>query len=182
MPLRLHPSPLARRHVPADEGRSDIDGRLVNLKGAPLKLSSFRRQSPAARSSGFTLIELMIVVAVIGILAAIAYPSYRDYVLRGQIAEGTAGLMSLQADMERHYQNNRTYATISGGATTPCATAPNAGKFALSCDGTPDATSYTIQATGQGFTFKVTNQNVRSTAGAWGPCSSAWILKRGQAC
>ncbi|HZF85333.1 MAG TPA: prepilin-type N-terminal cleavage/methylation domain-containing protein, partial [Burkholderiaceae bacterium] len=64
-------------------------------------------RSPA-RQRGFTLIEVMVVVAVIGILAAIAYPSYRDYVLRGQIAEGTAGLMSLQADMERHYQNHRT--------------------------------------------------------------------------
>ncbi|MBB4222602.1 type IV pilin protein [Variovorax guangxiensis] len=149
------------------------------MSSAIRKVRNLRRAA-----AGFTLIELMIVVAVIGILAAIAYPSYRDYVLRGQIAEGTAGLMSLQADMERHYQNHRTFATISGGAATPCSTAPNAGKFALSCDGTPNATSYTIQATGLGFTFKVTNQNVRSTtASAWGPtCNSAWILKKGQAC
>lgn len=136
-----------------------------------------------SRQRGFTLIEVMVVVAVIGVLSAIAYPSYRDYVLRGQIAEGTAGLMTLQADMERHYQNHRTFAT-SGSATTPCAAAPKAGQFTLSCDGTPTATAYSIQAAGQGFTFKVNQQNIRATTAdsPWGGCVSAWTLKKGQAC
>ncbi|HZF82405.1 MAG TPA: fimbrial assembly protein, partial [Burkholderiaceae bacterium] len=58
-----------------------------------------------------------------------------------------------------------------------------AGQFTLSCDGTPTATVYSIQASGQGFTFKVNQQNTRSTTGGpWGTCTSAWILKKGQAC
>ncbi len=141
--------------------------------------SSRRRAAPVQQ--GFTLIEMMIVVAIIAILAAVAYPSYRDYVLRGRIAEGTAGLQTLRADMERHYQNHRNYATANS-VTTPCATSRTAGSFALSCDGTPTADGFTIQAIGEGFTFKVNQRNVRSTTGPWGDCGTAWILKKGQTC
>ncbi|WP_304956840.1 type IV pilin protein [Xenophilus sp. Marseille-Q4582] len=139
------------------------------------------RRRAARLQKGFTLIEVMIVVAIIGILAAIAYPGYRDYVLRGRIAEGTAGLQTLRADMERHYQNHRTYATANS-VTTPCGTSRVAGSFALSCDGTPTDAAFTIQAIGDGFTFKIDQRNVRSTTGPWGNCATAWILKKGQAC
>ncbi|MDA7414983.1 prepilin-type N-terminal cleavage/methylation domain-containing protein [Xenophilus arseniciresistens] len=135
------------------------------------------------RQRGFTLIELMVVVAVVAILAAVAYPSYRDYVLRGNVAAATAELQALRADMERHYQNNRTYASVTGGASTPCGTSRTVGNFTLSCDGTPTATAFSIQAVGDGFTFKLNQLNVRATtAGPWGTCATAWTLKRGQAC
>lgn len=133
---------------------------------------------------GFTLIELMIVVAVIAILASVAYPSYTEYVLRGQVAEGTAALQSLQAQMERHFQNQRTYAK-ENSVDSPCSTATKAGVFVLSCSGTPTATTYTIQAVGRGLTYTVNQQNVRtttSTVSGWNSCSSSWILKKGQAC
>jgi type IV pilus assembly protein PilE len=63
------------------------------------------------RSCGFTLIELMIVVAVIGILAAIAYPSYTDYVTRAKRADGKAGLLQLQLEQEKYRANCVQYAT-----------------------------------------------------------------------
>lgn len=152
--------------------------RRILLITSPHRQASLRIRP----QGGFTLIELMIVVAIVAILAAVAYPSYRDYVLRGRVAEGTAGLQTLQADMERHYQNHRTYATANS-VTTPCSTSRTAGSFALSCSGTPNAAGYTLQAVGDGFTFTVTQRNVRATtAGPWGTCASAWTLKRGQTC
>lgn len=60
-------------------------------------------------SKGFTLIEVMIVVAIIGILAAIAYPSYREYVLRGNRAEGQSLLVEAAARQERFYAQNNAY-------------------------------------------------------------------------
>ena len=149
--------------------------------------------STAARSrrpAGFTLIEVMITVAIIGILAAVAIPSYRDYILRGQIVDATTGLAALRADMERHFQDNRTYAT-AGTFTTPCATARTFGSFTVSCNGTPTATAFSLQAVGSGptngFTYRVDQTNTRSTTAvptgsAWITCTSAWIMKKGQAC
>jgi len=62
------------------------------------------------RAAGFTLIELMITVAIIGILAAIAYPSYTEYVLRGNRSEAQALLNDAAARQERYYAQNNTYA------------------------------------------------------------------------
>ncbi len=150
--------------------------------------ASTRRNSEA----GFTLIELMIAVAIIGILAAVAYPSYRDYVLRGQLVDATTGLSTMQADMERHFQDNRSYDTV-GTFTTPCAVAEAGrtfGSFVLSCSAKA-ATTFTLQAVGSGptagFTFTVNHQNVRATTAVpsdsgYVTCTSRWILKKGQSC
>ncbi|NRA84826.1 MAG: type IV pilin protein [Gammaproteobacteria bacterium] len=61
------------------------------------------------KSNGFTLIELMIVVAILGILTTIAYPSYRDYILKSERAVAQVSLVSLSHSMERFYSENNTY-------------------------------------------------------------------------
>ncbi len=95
--------------------------------------------------SGFTLIEIMIVVAILGILTAIAVPSYQAYVTRSKFTEASAQLSDLRTQMEQYFQDNRTYNTTGTtcGATMPAANTVK--YFSYTCTAT--ATSYTITAT-----------------------------------
>jgi type IV pilus assembly protein PilE len=144
------------------------------------------RQPSQRRSRGFTLIEVMIVVGIIAILSAIALPSYRDYILRGQIVDATTGLASLRARMEQYFQDNRTYADV-GTFVAPCSA--TFGSFTVSCTGARNATAYTLQAVGSGsttgFTFTVNQADTRATTAApsgWGTCATRWIVKKGTPC
>nr|WP_288851915.1 type IV pilin protein [uncultured Acidovorax sp.] len=71
---------------------------------------------------GFTLIELMIVVAIIGVLASVAYPSYKEYVARSRRAEARAVLVAAQQWMERFYTENFRYDKNSAGVAVTDAT------------------------------------------------------------
>jgi len=64
-------------------------------------------------NKGFTLIELMIVVAVIGILAGIAYPSYQDYIIRAKRGDAKAAILTVQLAQEKYRANNTTYGTMA---------------------------------------------------------------------
>lgn len=145
---------------------------------------------------GFTLIELMITVAIIAILASIALPAYSDYVTRGRLVDATTALSTLRAKMEQHYQDNRTYASVTSGATTfttPCrdTAQQTAGTFTVKCLNEPDGTSYTITATGSGTTahFKYTidqngTQKTTELPTGWGstPQTGCWVQRKGQTC
>lgn len=80
-------------------------------------------------ANGFTLIELMIVVAIVAILASIAYPSYTSSVIKGKRAEGRAALTELMQQQERYMTQNNSYCAFSnsggtGTATSGCTTVP----------------------------------------------------------
>jgi len=72
---------------------------------------------PVERQRGMTLIELVIVVVIIGILAAVAIPSYRQYVIRSQRADATAALLALATAQEKFYLQCNTYAADIGAAS-----------------------------------------------------------------
>jgi type IV pilus assembly protein PilE len=128
---------------------------------------------------GFTLIEIMVVVAIIGILASIALPSYTNYVKKGKAAEATSTLATARVKMEQFFQDNRTYA---GG---PCTTLA-AGKYFTYACGAPDATTYKITATGtsdmSNFSFDVNQANVKNSTYDGTAGSGCWLTGKGASC
>lgn len=109
--------------------------------------------SQPARSRGFTLIEVMIVVAVLGILASVAYPSYQDSVRRGHRAEARAHLMKIAQWMERTATANGTYpiTTVPAQKTAIDATlvGPSSSRYIYTLTSTTGAV-YTAKAIPQG--------------------------------
>ncbi|MGE4405575.1 type IV pilin protein [Pseudomonas sp.] len=106
--------------------------------------------APNQRSHrGFTLIELMIVIAIIGVLAAIAYPSYQEHVRSAKRADAQTALMELAQFMERYYTGNGRYVDAAGDAPDlPYTEAPRDGankSYDLSL-AAATASSYTLQA------------------------------------
>lgn len=139
----------------------------------------------AGKALGFTLIELMIVVAVIGILAAIAYPSYQDSVRKSRRGQGKADMVELAQRAERFYTVNNTYAGF--WATVP--TAPvnhrvsprTGGTAAYVITETETANTFSLTATPQGgqvydtrcATLGLTQTNEKSETGT-GVLSDCW--------
>lgn len=136
-------------------------------------------------SAGFSLIEVMVVVVVIGILTMVALPSYSDYVIRGKIAEATSALSDGRVKMEQFFQDNKTYV----GGTCP----PTTESFTYNCSDLSN-TTYTITANGKAgsnvanFSFSIDQTNTRRTTGVKSGWTSAtlpqncWITKKGGTC
>lgn len=134
------------------------------------------------RELGFTLIEVMIVVAIVAILAAIALPSYSAYVSRSRVPAALDALGSYYTRMEQRYQDTGNYAN-SGN----CAVAlPTATHFTVTCALSNSGQGFTATATGSGtmngYTYTINHQGARATtAHPKGSNTSCWTT-RGSTC
>ena len=97
---------------------------------------------------GFTLIELMITVAIVAILASVALPSYQSYIAKSRRQTAQACLLERAQFMERFFTTNMTYASAAP-PNTACVT-ELANHYTFSFSGTPNATTYVVQAVAQG--------------------------------
>ena len=150
------------------------------------------KQPCSAAVRGFTLIELMIVVAVVAILGAIAYPSYTQYTIRGKVAEATSSLSDLRLRAEKYFADNRTYQVVPASGTTAGfnTTIQGARYFTYACTA-PTATTFTCTATGtpgdlNGFAYTINQANTRgstfTSVPGWNNSSSCWVTKKGESC
>jgi type IV pilus assembly protein PilE len=141
------------------------------------------------RYRGFTLIEVMVAMAVIAILAALALPAYSSYILRSKIPAGLDGLSAYQTRMEQRFQDVGYYGNLATSPTA-CALAGTSGSnFTVTCVLKNAAgTGYTATATGSGpvagVVYTVDEQGVRTTVshpkGVPSP-NTCWTI-RGASC
>lgn len=141
-------------------------------------------------SRGFTLIELMIVVAIAAILAIIAVPAYNRYVVRSDLTEAYNDMQALATQMGQFYQDKRTYV----GACVPSSIAPlpTSTNFTFSCPANKlTSTKYEIDAKGNpntpvsGFTVTLDQDNHRATTAAptgWSTNASCWVSDPSGSC
>jgi type IV pilus assembly protein PilE len=135
-------------------------------------------------TKGFTLIELMITVAIVGILAGVAYPGYQDSVRKSRRADAQGALLGFANAMERYFTENNSYQGAAGTDTTPADTgSPRIYSTTSPVDGTTayynltitaaNASSYTLNATRTGAqsadkcgTLTLTNTGIKGITGA----------------
>jgi type IV pilus assembly protein PilE len=132
---------------------------------------------------GFTLIELMVALAILGILSAIAYPSYAQYARQSKITEGVALLSQYELSMEQASQDNGNYGVNACAVTVPAATA----YFTVTCALATGGQSYVATATGSGtmagYSYTISDTGSKTTTAfvGYSPLpATCWVMtKRG---
>jgi type IV pilus assembly protein PilE len=168
--------------------------KLKTIKITDIKMLKSLSKSPrAVKQNGFTLVEIMIVLSIIGILTAVALPSYNQYQLRAERSQAKLALVEAASWLERNYSLSQTYMTQgNGGAinnaalaaqtfgTSPRGSAAGSARYLISFLAGPTANSFTLQAVPQAGqaadecgTLRLTNQMVQSVSTAI-PARTCW--------
>jgi len=154
---------------------------------------AFVRGNRNPNSSGFTMIEMMITVAIVGILAAIALPSYFEFITRSKIIDGTTKLGDFKSKMDKFFMDNRTYLNNGGTCGVANPVVSSSDYFAITC-GCPlaaTATSYSICADGiaakgmSNFRYTVDQTSAKSSTGPGGNTytnPACWALRKDGSC
>jgi len=177
---------LSSYEIPNAHGSSTTRDESIFQGAQSIYASLIHNSKRPDSQTGFTLIEVMIAVAIVGILSAIAVPAYNDHVTRGKIPDATSNLSAKRVQLEQFFQDNRTYV-----GTNACASDTTTSQFFdFSCS-TQTGTTYVLQAVGKdsmtGFTFSIDEGNTRTTDAVptgWTIPSpnNCWVTKKGGSC
>lgn len=134
---------------------------------------------------GFTLVEVLVTIVIVGILTAIALPSYRDYITRSRLGEAFAALATVQPNAEQFWSNTRSFASFDTASNVfPAATA----NFTYALSGA-SSSAYLVTATGRGsttgFVYTIDQQGNRATTGVpdgWTANGSCWVDRKAGLC
>jgi len=138
------------------------------------------------RQAGFTLIEIMIAVVVIGILTAIALPSYNGYMMRARLSEAFTGLSGAQPKLEQHWSNTRSYAGFNDASLKLMP--PDSQNFTFTLT-TATASAFILTANGRNgaasFSFTIDQNGNRVTTGVppgWTSSATCWVDRKEGKC
>ena len=142
-----------------------------------------------SRCGGFTLLEVMIVVAILATLAAIALPSYAVHVKRSRILEAVARLADARARMEAYFLDQRAYVDAGGRCGAPPPGRRPADAFSVACEAT--ATTFTYTATGvaekgmAAFVYTIDQSGAKTTVSlpaGWSRTADCWTIRADGLC
>ena len=141
-------------------------------------------------AQGFTLVEVLVTVAIIGIVTAVALPSYSAHVMRGRVSEAFGALGGVQINAEQFWSNSRTYIGFDGAAAAGGRMPGNTTNFTYALSNATVST-YTVTATGigpaTGFVYTINQSGAKATTGVpatggWTANGACWVDRKGGAC
>lgn len=150
------------------------------------------RTAPRQGAQGFTLIEVMIVVAIVGILAAIALPQYNEFVQRSRITDATNAMNDFRTRMEQFYQDNRTY-VAGGNCGVPDPAVTSSSSFQLTCSAATN-TAYQLDAAGlaskgmAAFAYRLSvaaggvTRSTQNAPAGWTKPANCWAIRKSGDC